>query len=138
MANEVLIVEDNPILQRQLKKFLSEKGLKCISAGNENEARDMLNEGIFAVVADIDLSETGGEPDGGIRLARFMSEKGWKIPIILLSHTPWANFPILNSNPDYNAIIKEYNIHSIMDRNDRCFREELLNKLLEIYSRKMT
>lgn len=130
----VLIVEDNPILQRQLKAFLTQKGLTWIFTNNENEAMEKLTHEVQVVVADIDLSEAGGEPDGGIKLSKRLSEEGWKIPVILISQTPLAHFPAPN-NPDYITITHRYNIHSIMDRNDISFREDLTKKILEILDR---
>jgi hypothetical protein len=124
----ILIVEDNSILQRQLKELLAQNGLDCMFADNEYKAMKEITKDIRVIVADIELTEKGGEVDGGIKLAKKLSREGWNLPVILISQTPWHYLPKTNS-PEFSQVSEKYNIYDILDRNEIGFSEELINKL---------
>jgi hypothetical protein len=86
-----------------------------------------VSSSLRAIIADINLSEAGGNRLGGIDLAKQLAESKWRIPIILISHDPWGYLP--KNSPELGKIREEYCIHSILDRNDPSFYEELIKSL---------
>lgn len=127
----VLVVEDNPDLRRQLQIILEESALACIVARNEIEGYEKLNDDIFAVVADIDLSETGGQDRGGIILAEQLAILGTGPPVILISQTPWAFLPSVDES-DYEKWRRAINVVAMLDRNDVHFWAKLIDCLRSV------
>ena len=80
------------------------------------------------IIADIDLSDAGGNRCGGILLAEQLAEKNRRIPIILISHTPSYYFPSKDS-PEFRKMREELCIHSILDRLEASFHEDLIKAL---------
>ena len=68
---------------------------------------------------------------GGIFLAGQLAEKKRRIPIILISHDPWYYLPPKDS-PEFRKMQEDYCIHSILDRNDPSFYEELVKSLRKV------
>ena len=127
----ILIVEDNAVFHRQLTEVLSQNNYNCIIAVNEKKALSRISKNICLVIADIDLSETGGDSAGGINLAKDVAEKKMNLPFILISQTPWAFLPKVNS-PEYNKFIEKNNICAVLDRNDKKFRDNLIQEIKKI------
>lgn len=123
----VLIVEDNPELSRQLGHLLERHGMACITAENESDAIQKASQ-VDAIVADIDLSEAGGDERGGIRLAERLAQQGSRLPIILISYTPWVFLPPKES-PEYRDLTDRLGVGAVLDRNQETFREELIDCL---------
>jgi len=132
----VIVVEDNVDLQRHLKLFLTKNGIECVLSSNEKEAIEKVTGDIPAIIADIDLSEAGGEYDGGINLAKMLTEKKLDIPVILISQTPQIHF-LNDDNKETLFAIDKYNICAIYDRNKDNFGEILINKLKAIFSKEI-
>lgn len=120
----VLLVEDNPILRGILVQILSLDGFSCLEAANENEALAHFPAQVSAVIADINLSETGGDQRGGIILAETLAREQ-PVPVILISQTPWHYFPA----GGHEAWSAENNVHAVLDRTDESFAERLTAEL---------
>jgi DNA-binding NtrC family response regulator len=135
---KVLIVEDNPRLRLHLALLLSEHGFECVESSNEADARIVLglHLAIGAIIADIDLSETGGDSNGGILLAESLVETSPKIPIVLISQTPQFSPGSAVETADERR--HRLGIHAVLDRTDERFREELVAKLNEIFEGRAT
>ncbi len=127
----VLIVEDNPNLRRHLRHLLEQNGVVCSAAENEDEAMERVSDEFGAIVADIDLSEAGGDARGGIILAERLAAKEMQIPIILISYNAQLSLPVKGS-PEYNDRVSGLGVRTLLDRNSDTFREELVNSLLHI------
>lgn len=127
-TQRVLVVEDNPILRRHLSQVLAEKGFSSDVVQNENEAVKRVSTTLRAIIADINLSEAGGNLRGGILLAEQLAQMKWRIPIILISHDPWYYLPPKDSS-NLRDMQEDYCIHSILDRNDPSFYNELVKSL---------
>jgi len=125
-VQRVLVVEDNPVLRRHLFSLLDQEGIACILVKNEDEALEQDFRGVNAVVADIDLSEAGGDLQGGILMVKGLAEREIHIPIILISCTP----PV-NVDGSYGSI-KESQVFAILDRNNPFFRKDLMRCLHEV------
>ena len=119
----VLVVEDDETLKGYLFSTLEEAGFSCDWARNENEALQRLTSDSRAVVADIDLSEGGGDARGGIVLAKRLAMLNQKIPIVLISQTPSV----------YSSELREMQenrcLHSVIDRNTSSFYDKLVEEL---------
>ena len=126
----VLIVEDNPDLRRQLRDLLQGRGITCVTAKNEDEAIEKASCELDAIVADIDLSEAGGDACGGILLAEHLAEQAIRIPIILISYNSQLFLPVKGS-PEYQEKVSSLGVRAVLDRNSEAFREELVNSLLQ-------
>ncbi len=122
------MVEDNPVLRRQLSQVLAENGFSSDLVRNENEAVKRVSTTLRAIIADINLSEAGGDMRGGIFLAEQLAKMKWRIPIILISHDPWYYLPPKDS-PELRKMQEDYCIHSILDRNEPSFYDELVKSL---------
>jgi CheY-like chemotaxis protein len=122
----VLVVEDNPDLRRHLSTLLGQQGIHCILVKNEDEAFQQDLHVLSAIVADIDLSEAGGDPQGGILLAKGLAEKQIHIPIILVSCTPPEK---INGS---DRPMEGSQVYAILDRNSDSFREDLVKHLHEV------
>jgi CheY-like chemotaxis protein len=131
-APNILIVEDNPVFRKQLFKVLTDSGFTCELVKNEIEAMDRLSSTLRTIVADIDLSESGGSRDGGIRLAEKL--EGRKIPIILISANPWYSLPPKDSE-EFKEKLNKLTIVSVIDRNSSTFHEELVMTLEKTINR---
>lgn len=124
----VLVVEDKPVLRRQLSRLLAEHGFSSDLVRNENEAVKQVSTALRAIIADIDLGDAGGDRSGGILLAERLAEMKWRIPIILISYDPLYYFPSKDS-PKLRKLQKDCCVHSILDRNDSSFLDELVKSL---------
>ena len=127
-SQHVLVVEDNPVLRHHLFTLLDQEGINCILVKNEVEALKQDFNSVNAVVADIDLSEAGGDLKGGILLVKGLAEREIHLPIILVSCTPPEKI-----NGSYESL-EESQVCEILDRNSPSFREDLikcLHKVLE-------
>jgi CheY-like chemotaxis protein len=122
----VLVVEDNPDLRRHLFLLLDQEGISCILVKNEDNALQQDLHGVNAIVADIDLSEAGGDLQGGILLAKGLAEREIHIPIILISCTPPERI-----NGSYR-LMEESHVCAILDRNNPFFRKDLIKHLNEV------
>ena len=71
--------------------------MTCVTAENEGEAMEKASGEFGAIVADIDLSEAGGDACGGILLAERLAAKGMRIPIILISYNAQLFLPAKGS-----------------------------------------
>jgi CheY-like chemotaxis protein len=129
----VLVVEDNPVCREHLRVYLEECGWKCVLARNEEEACEKLTDELLAVVADIDLSETGGSYTGGIVLAKKLVGERIDIPVILISQTP-ASFLPSAGTPEYEQRMRELKVVQVLDRNDASFWDRLVECLRKICS----
>lgn len=129
----VLVVEDTPDSRRHLSIVLQDGGIAFTLAANENEALDILlrlgSAGeIEVIVADIDLSEDGGDIRGGILLAERLAQKQVRIPIVLISIDPWIYLPAKGSRA-FQELVDRLCVHSVLDRNSNCFNKELIRCL---------
>ncbi|KFB74005.1 MAG: Sensor protein TorS [Candidatus Accumulibacter phosphatis] len=124
----VLVVEDNPTRRRHLAKVLKEHGFTCELVPNENQAVNRLSATLRAIVADINLSEAGGDRTGGILLAEKLEQLHWKIPIILISADPWFYLPPIDSRK-FSEMQDRLGIVSVLDRNSSTFYDELVTSL---------
>ena len=122
----ILIVEDNPVLRRHLLSLLDQEGIGCILAKNEDEALEQDFSCVNAVVADVDLSEAGGDLRGGILLVEGLAERKIHVPVILISCTPPEN---INGSC---GLIEGSQVRSILDRNDPFFRRDLISLLRKV------
>lgn len=124
----VLVVEDNPTRRRHLAKVLKEHGFTCELVENENQAVSRLSATLRAIVADINLSEAGGDRAGGILLAEKLEQLHRKIPIILISADPWFYLPPIDSRK-FSEMQDRLGIVSVLDRNSSTFYDELVTSL---------
>ncbi len=122
IQSNILVVEDNPDLRRHLQAKLERKNYQCSFASNEKEGLNMYNHELYAIIVDIDLSETGGSTIGGIELAESLVEIKSDVPIILISQTPASFTP-------YEMRQHEMNIVAVLDRNDDLFWDHLIKCL---------
>ena len=125
---KVLVVEDNVVLRRHLSQILAENGFSSDLVRNENDAVKRVSTTLRAIIADINLSEAGGDLRGGIFLAKQLAEMKRRIPIILISHDPWYYLPPKGSH-ELSKMQEDYCIHSILDRNDPSFYDALVKSL---------
>lgn len=134
MARDVvLVVEDDPDQRRHLRIRLEDCGWECALARNEDEAYDKLTDELFAIVADINLSETGGSDTGGIVLAQELVDRRIDIPVILVSQTPAASLPPAGT-PEHEQRIRGLKVVKVLDRNDASFWDRLVDCLKTIRS----
>ena len=131
----VLLVEDNPDLRNLLHRILALEGFVCDCAENQIEAVLKVCANTVAVVADINLSETGGDQRGGINLAERLSQDR-SIPVILISQTPWHYFP-RGEQVSRKAWMRAHNVRAVLDRGDEEFANQLCGYLGEIMRREV-
>ncbi|MFH1464409.1 MAG: GAF domain-containing protein [Pseudomonadota bacterium] len=124
----VMIVEDNPHQRENLTLLLQRAGYQTVGVGNENAATERFGPDIVAVVADYDLSDSGGATDGGIRLARRLAQQAHRVPFILVSANPDLPFPRRGA-PGHQEELNAAGIDAFVDRNDYDRREELIRQL---------
>lgn len=81
MTGSLLIVDDDVTFGLMLKTWLGKKGFAVDMAGNMSRARKLLAEGSYQLVlSDLRL------PDGdGIRLLRWMTAQGMRLPLIIMT-----------------------------------------------------
>ena len=132
----VLVVEDNPDLRRHLSYVLQDGGIACVLVPNENAALDKLlqpgaTDEIVAIVADINLSEAGGDVRGGILLAERLTQKQVQILIVLISYDPWIYLPAKDSL-EFRDLANRVRVHSVLDRNSDSFNQELIQCLRRV------
>jgi CheY-like chemotaxis protein len=77
----ILVVEDEPVTQRLLKKILEDRGYGVVIAGDGIDALMELGKGDF----DLILSDLSMPNLDGFKLLDFMNMKGIKSPIIFLT-----------------------------------------------------
>jgi len=121
----VLVVEDNPDLRKHLIILLEQHGINCVLAKNEYEAARILSPQPDMIIADIDLSEAGGDVRGGIVLAENLQQMGLRIPIILVSYDPWFSLPQSGSS-EFRDLKDKLCVFSVLDRNQDSFKEDLI------------
>lgn len=87
MANEeVLIVEDDPGWQRELRIILEEKGYRVRVAGTYSEALAVITNGIVKVaVVDLSLISENKKDRQGLELM-----KAIRIPVVVVSGVMWS------------------------------------------------
>lgn len=131
-APNVLVVEDNPVIRRQLVKLLTDNGFTCDVAQNEHEAFERLSATLRVIVADVNLSEAGGTRTGGFALAEKLRDMGRRTPIVLISFDPrgYLSLPPEDS-PGFKQFLDDHGIFAIMDRNRQTHHSELLKTLKE-------
>jgi len=128
MNRRVLVVEDNPDLRRLLAIVLERGGFECIEAVNETDALGRDVDSISAIIADVNLSETGGASNGGIVLAERLADQARQVPIILISQTPWHHFPDHKSGA-HTEWLREKNVSAVLDRSEPDFYRSLCEAL---------
>ncbi|MFH1464412.1 MAG: hybrid sensor histidine kinase/response regulator [Pseudomonadota bacterium] len=131
----VMVVEDNEVHRQNLAILLRRNGVGCVQVRNETEAMERLSPHTDAIVADLDLSEAGGDKDGGIQLARLLSGSNIRLPYILLSCHPWEALP-KRGTPAHSEKLAELNISAVVDRTSETYRGDLiglLRTLLHLY-----
>ncbi len=82
----ILVVEDNPSLRATLRETLTEWGYQVQEAANGVQALALLEElggAVNLVLSDVVMPEMGG-----VALAHALRERGWVMPVILLSGYP--------------------------------------------------
>jgi hypothetical protein len=126
----VLLVEDNPDLRNLLHCMLTPEGFVCEDAENEHEAVAKVSASTLAVVADINLSETGGDQRGGINLAETLAQDHL-IPVILISQTPWHYFSGLGTD-SRRVWMRTHNVRAVLDRGDEDFAAQLCGELNDV------
>jgi CheY-like chemotaxis protein len=121
----VMVVEDTDYLRAMLCDRLRRQGLDVREARNEYEAIGKASvERIGAIIADINLSEGGGQERGGLALAEQLKRLGLKIPIVLISQNPFSTFPSPLS-PEYDSTMAQLNVSAVLDRLPNTFDEDL-------------
>jgi CheY-like chemotaxis protein len=109
-AMTVLLVEGELLVQRDLIEWLSEQGLKVLTALTADEAIEVLDghPEIDVLLTDIEMP---GSMDG-IRLAHFVAKRWPPVKIIVLSgrfHTQLSDLP-----PDSLFIPKPYHPEALL------------------------
>lgn len=130
----VLLVDDNPEVREILRRLLEDHGFDTAEAENEEEAWRFFDDGasgiIQAVVADVDLSESGGGEQGGWVLAARLAKAGFELPISLSSFN--ARLLAGPNSPSASGDVARIRAASIVftiDRNVHNFEEQLLSRL---------
>ena len=82
MAREILIVDDEPQVRRELRALLEEAGFAVREAADEQEAETALQRRPTCVLLDIWL---GNEPQGGLRILEHIRGRGLQLPIVVIS-----------------------------------------------------
>ncbi len=124
-----LVLEDTPLLQRQLIINLSQNGIACIVAANEEEALKNISGNVTIIIADICLTGNGGRDDGGIVFARKIKKNGSQIPIVLISQTPDKYLPHPSKTLEYNKTLDELGVKKVFNRNDSDFYLNLIKAI---------
>ena len=84
MANEILIVDDNPDIRNILNELISDLGYKTRLAANYNQALSEIDKKLPNVaVLDVKLSNT--ENNEGLKLLDHIKNKDKDIPVIIIS-----------------------------------------------------
>jgi hypothetical protein len=103
-------------------------GLECVAAQNEDDAVTKAHGEFRAIVADIELSEAGGDERGGLLLAERLAKEGSRVPVIVISYNVRRWLPAKDS-PEYGDTVKRLGVHAVLDRNSERFRQELVDCL---------
>jgi DNA-binding NtrC family response regulator len=108
----VLVVEDDPMIQRLLEEFLDELGIAAETTSSVGEAAEIARlkgDLIDAAVVDLDL------PDGsGFELARSLRRDRPKFPVIIA--TGYARAAVPNApGPRFGYINKPYDLEMLRE-----------------------
>ncbi len=76
----ILVVEDNAFVRLQIATFLKNAGYHVIEAGDGRSAEACLDQHPHLIVADVAM-----EPVGGFAFIRTVRNKGFKIPVLLVT-----------------------------------------------------
>ena len=82
MEREILVVDDDPQVRRELRALLEESGFAVREATNEQEAEVALQRRPTCLLLDIWL---GNEPQGGLRILQHIRARGLQLPIVVIS-----------------------------------------------------
>lgn len=130
-APNILVVEDNPTLRRQLVKLLTDNGFTCDLVQNENEAVGRLSATLRVIVADLNLEEAGGNRFGGLHLANKVRDMGRRTPVVLVSHHPGYLTPRDENSLDFKQFLDDNGIFAFLNRNRETFFLELVKMVKE-------
>jgi DNA-binding NtrC family response regulator len=97
----LLLVDDDPNMQRMVALFLNKKNYKLEIAGNGRKALDLLDNNKF----DLIISDMQMPLMDGSTLLRKMREKKIKTPVILISAYTSLNMPNEIDTTDFVAIL---------------------------------
>lgn len=77
----VLLVDDEPVLRRVMRRALERAGLEVVEAGNGHEALEVVRQQYLdAVVSDVRMPELGG-----LELLERLLEHDPDLPVVLVS-----------------------------------------------------
>lgn len=97
----LLLVDDDPNMQRMVALFLNKKNYELEIAGNGRKALDLLDNNKFdLVISDMQMPLMDGST-----LLRKMREKKIKTPVILISAYTSLNMPNEIDTTDFVAIL---------------------------------
>lgn len=97
----LLLVDDDPNMQRMVALFLNKKNYELEIAGNGRKALDLLDNNKF----DLIISDMQMPLMDGSTLLRKMREKKIKTPVILISAYTSLNMPNEIDTTDFVAIL---------------------------------
>jgi DNA-binding response OmpR family regulator len=84
MNGEILIVDENPGVQRSLKRFLSQNGYSVVTTDNVQNAVHLINQSPPSLII-LDVKMPRGD---GIKLIHLLKENGYPLPIIVMTAYP--------------------------------------------------
>ena len=84
MSGEILIVDENPGVQRSLIRFLSQNGYSVVTTDNVQSAVHLINQSPPSLII-LDVKMPRGD---GIKLIHLLKENGYPLPIIVMTAYP--------------------------------------------------
>jgi len=84
MNDEILIVDENPGVQRALKRFLSQNGYSVVTTDNVQSAVHLINQSPPSLII-LDVKMPRGD---GIKLIHLLKENGYPLSIIVMTAYP--------------------------------------------------
>ena len=98
---KLLLVDDDPNMQRMVALFLNKKNYKLDIAGNGRKALDLLDKNKF----DLIISDMQMPIMDGSELLRKIRDKKIKIPVILISAYTSLDMPNEMDTSDFAAVL---------------------------------
>ena len=84
MADEILIVDENPGVQRTLKRFLTQNGYSVVTTNSVQSAMSLIGQSTPSlVILDIKMPRIDG-----IELIHLLRENAYPFPIIVMTAYP--------------------------------------------------
>jgi DNA-binding response OmpR family regulator len=84
MADEILIVDENPGVQRALKRFLTQNGYSVVTTNNVQSAMSLIGQSTPSLmILDIKMPRIDG-----IELIHLLRENSYPFPVIVMTAYP--------------------------------------------------